>query len=169
MGLAIFQIAQGSKTTAYHTLERWLSIKYPQTNPPDTMKADKMDFGWTNRDQVHEKMTALFLQAVHATSRRQGDSIDVDLQIGLGLLFTTWKDTRSRWITSKPRLRTCQRARWIVRSRIGCGHAMQGLMCKGGPLSESCDARGLARRLKPEYIPDWVWAALVLVNNRLSR
>ncbi|KAG9255163.1 tetratricopeptide-like protein [Emericellopsis atlantica] len=84
MGLAVSYTNEGYDSTAYRTLERWLSAKYPQIldrkdlHPPAEM-------GFTDRQQLHEKVTNLFIKAAQLSP--DGEHMDPDVQVGLGVLF----------------------------------------------------------------------------------
>lgn len=84
MGLAISYTNEGYDTTAYRTLERWLSVKYPQIIPSDSLTPD-MDIGFADRHELHQKVTDLFIRAARLSP--QGDAMDPDVQVGLGVLF----------------------------------------------------------------------------------
>ena len=84
MGLAISYTNEGYDTTAYRTLERWLSTKYPQIIPPQDLSPDT-DLGFTDRHLLHQRVTDLFIQAAQLSP--SGSSMDPDVQVGLGVLF----------------------------------------------------------------------------------
>lgn len=84
MGLAISYTNEGYDSTAYKTLERWLSIKYPQIINPDALTVDG-DYGFTDRHLLHEKVTNLFIRAAQLSP--DGEHMDPDVQVGLGVLF----------------------------------------------------------------------------------
>lgn len=84
MGLAISYTNEGYDTTAYRTLERWLSVKYPEIAPSDSLTPD-MDIGFADRHELHQKVTDLFIRAARLSP--QGDAMDPDVQVGLGVLF----------------------------------------------------------------------------------
>lgn len=84
MGLAISYTNEGYDTTAYRTLERWLSVKYPQIIPPNSLTPE-MDIGFADRHELHQKVTDLFIRAARLSP--QGDAMDPDVQVGLGVLF----------------------------------------------------------------------------------
>ncbi|KAK1073211.1 Peroxisomal membrane signal receptor PTS1 [Friedmanniomyces endolithicus] len=89
MGLSVSYTNEGYDSLAYRTLERWVGVKYPQLGVPlQTLDADAMaeeEMGFTDRHQLHEKVTALFLQA--AQLNPEGMDLDIDVQVGLGVLF----------------------------------------------------------------------------------
>ena len=84
MGLAVSYTNEGYDSTAYRTLERWLSVKYPQIIPPNGLSSDA-DIGFTDRHQLHEKVTGYFIQAAQLSP--DGEHMDPDVQVGLGVLF----------------------------------------------------------------------------------
>ncbi|PGH12735.1 hypothetical protein AJ79_04096 [Helicocarpus griseus UAMH5409] len=84
MGLAVSYTNEGYDSTAYRTLERWLSVKYPQLVDPSTLSEDT-DLSFTDRHILHERVTDLFIQAAQLSP--QGEHMDPDVQVGLGVLF----------------------------------------------------------------------------------
>lgn len=84
MGLAVSYTNEGYDSTAYRTLERWLSVKYPQVISPDKL-SDAADMGFTDRADLHAKVTELFIEA--AQYAPDGEHMDPDVQVGLGVLF----------------------------------------------------------------------------------
>ncbi|TID17356.1 TPR-like protein [Venturia nashicola] len=83
MGLAVSYTNESYESTAYRTLERWLATKYPSliTEPLDVPK----EIGITSRSELHEKVTNLFIRAAQLSP--SGESMDPDVQVGLGVLF----------------------------------------------------------------------------------
>ncbi|KAK4127145.1 TPR-like protein [Parathielavia appendiculata] len=84
MALAVSYTNEGYDSTAYRTLERWLSVKYPQVIAP-TELSSVAEMGFTDRAQLHERVTNLFLSAARLAP--DGDHMDPDVQVGLGVLF----------------------------------------------------------------------------------
>lgn len=84
MALAVSYTNEGYDSTAYRTLERWLSVKYPQIIAPQDLSS-AADMGFTDRAQLHERVTNLFLEAARLAP--DGDHMDPDVQVGLGVLF----------------------------------------------------------------------------------
>ncbi len=84
MGLAISYTNEGYDTNAYRTLERWLSVKYPQVISPDAV-TPVSELGFADRHQLHEKVIDFFISAARLSP--QGDAMDPDVQVGLGVLF----------------------------------------------------------------------------------
>ncbi|GET01918.1 TPR-like protein [Rhizophagus clarus] len=77
MSLAVSYTNEGCDHQAYLTLERWLIAKYP-----DIAISNAPMHGVTN---THSRVTDLFLQA--ARSAPEGQEMDPDVQVGLGVLF----------------------------------------------------------------------------------
>ncbi|MCJ1414839.1 Peroxisomal membrane signal receptor PTS1 [Xylographa parallela] len=84
MGLAVSYTNEGYDATAYRTLERWLSTKYPQIIAPTDL-SQAAEVGFTDRQQLHEKVTNLFIRAAQLSP--DGEHMDPDVQVGLGVLF----------------------------------------------------------------------------------
>ncbi|OAA79488.1 peroxisomal targeting signal receptor [Akanthomyces lecanii RCEF 1005] len=84
MGLAVSYTNEGYDSTAYRTLERWLSIKYPTILDPKDIHPPA-DMGFTDRQILHEKVTDLFIKAAQLSP--DGEHMDPDVQVGLGVLF----------------------------------------------------------------------------------
>ena len=84
MGLAVSYTNEGYDATAHRTLERWLSVKYPQIVSPENL-SPAAEVGFTDRHQFHEKVTNLFIQAAQLSP--DGEHMDPDVQVGLGVLF----------------------------------------------------------------------------------
>jgi len=84
MGLAISYTNEGYDTVAYRTLERWLSAKYPGVLPPDQLSSPA-DMGFTDRMQLHERVKDAFIRAAQLSP--DGEHMDPDVQVGLGVLF----------------------------------------------------------------------------------
>ena len=84
MGLAVSYTNEGYDSTAYRTLERWLSVKYPQIISPADLSSPA-EVGFTDRAQLHERVTNLFIQAAQLSPG--GEHMDPDVQVGLGVLF----------------------------------------------------------------------------------
>jgi len=84
LGLAVSYTNEGYDSTSYRTLERWLSVKYPQIIAPQNISS-AAELGFTDRAQLHERITNLFLDAARLAP--DGDHMDPDVQVGLGVLF----------------------------------------------------------------------------------
>ncbi len=89
MGLAIAYFNEDSETATYRTLERWLSIIYPQIISPDALNPEA-DPNVKDRRRLREKVTAQFTRAAQIAS--QGDAVDLEVQIGVGVLFLRKED-----------------------------------------------------------------------------
>ncbi|RIA91831.1 hypothetical protein C1645_766674 [Glomus cerebriforme] len=77
MSLAVSYTNEGCDHQAYLTLERWLTAKYPDIAISNAPMHGVMD--------THSRVTDLFLQA--ARSAPEGQGMDPDVQVGLGVLF----------------------------------------------------------------------------------
>ncbi len=84
MGLAISYTNEGYDSIAYRTLERWLATKYPQIISSNDL-APESELGFTDRHVLHEKVTELFIRAAQLSP--DGEHMDPDVQVGLGVLF----------------------------------------------------------------------------------
>ncbi|MCJ1312858.1 Peroxisomal membrane signal receptor PTS1 [Agyrium rufum] len=84
MGLAVSYTNEGYDSTAYRTLEQWLSIKYPGIVSSDDLSRDAQ-VGFTDRHELHEKVTQYFIRAAQLSP--DGEHMDPDVQVGLGVLF----------------------------------------------------------------------------------
>lgn len=88
MGLAVSFTNEGYDASAYRTLERWLSVKYPSVVDPASLPArgnDSYSLGFTDRMELHQRVTDHFVQA--AALSPGGEQMDPDVQVGLGVLF----------------------------------------------------------------------------------
>ncbi|CAG8533489.1 2725_t:CDS:2 [Diversispora eburnea] len=77
MSLAVSYTNESYDQQAYLTLERWITAKYPDI----VTRAAPMH----NIMTTHERVTDLFLQA--ARNAPEGQAMDPDVQVGLGVLF----------------------------------------------------------------------------------
>ncbi|OJJ46099.1 hypothetical protein ASPZODRAFT_152330 [Penicilliopsis zonata CBS 506.65] len=84
MGLAVSYTNEGYDSTAYRTLERWLSVKYPTIIDPKNITPDS-NLGFTDRQILHDRVIDLFIQAAQLSP--SGEHMDPDVQVGLGVLF----------------------------------------------------------------------------------
>ncbi|KAI9657678.1 MAG: Peroxisomal membrane signal receptor PTS1 [Bathelium mastoideum] len=88
MGLAVSYTNEGYDSTAYRTLERWLATKYPAllSGPLPSNAGDGGDeLGFTERHVLQQRVTDLFIRAAQLSP--DGDAMDPDVQVGLGVLF----------------------------------------------------------------------------------
>ncbi|KAI0842844.1 TPR-like protein [Hypoxylon sp. FL0890] len=84
MTLAVSYTNEGYDSIAYRTLERWLSIRYPSVISPGDLSSPS-DLGFTERQQLHDRVTNLFIKAARLSP--DGEHMDPDVQVGLGVLF----------------------------------------------------------------------------------
>ncbi|TQS34643.1 hypothetical protein Golomagni_04966 [Golovinomyces magnicellulatus] len=85
MALAISYTNEGYDCSSYRTLEQWLSVKYPSLVDPNNKLPSESEIGFTDRSNYHEKVTNLFIQAAQLSP--DGEHMDPDVQVGLGVLF----------------------------------------------------------------------------------
>ena len=86
MGLSVSYTNEGYDSLAYRTLESWVGVKYPSLGiKPRGLDEGEEEMGFTDRHILHEKVTNLFLEA--AQMNPDGENVDVDVQVGLGVLF----------------------------------------------------------------------------------
>ncbi|ROT35609.1 tetratricopeptide [Sodiomyces alkalinus F11] len=84
MALAVSYTNEGYDSTAYRTLERWLSVRYPQIVSPEAIHPPA-ELGFTDRQVLREKVTDQFIRAAQLSP--DGEHMDPDVQVGLGVLF----------------------------------------------------------------------------------
>lgn len=89
MCLAVSYTNEGFDNTAYRTLEKWLSVRYPEVCPPDQLSS-AADIGFSDREILHDKVTNLFIKAAQLSP--SGELMDPDVQVGLGVLFYGQED-----------------------------------------------------------------------------
>ena len=87
MGLAVSYTNESFDSLAYRSLERWVSVRYPQlgVTPRGLDDPSEDHISFTGRAQLQERVTDLFLEA--AQLNPEGTGVDVDVQVGLGVLF----------------------------------------------------------------------------------
>jgi peroxin-5 len=83
MGLAVSYTNEGYDSTAYRTLERWVATKYPSLIKEPLSNPEEL--GFTDRHELHQKVTNLFIEAAQLSP--SGEQMDPDVQVGLGVLF----------------------------------------------------------------------------------
>jgi peroxin-5 len=81
MGLAVSYTNEGYDTQAYSSLERWLKKKYPAVFD----SAPPLPDSTFDRKAIHDRVTQLFIQAAMLVP--DGQAMDADVQLGLGVLF----------------------------------------------------------------------------------
>lgn len=84
MTLAVSYTNEGYDSVAYRTLERWLSVRYPSVISPGDLSSPA-EIGFTERQELHDRVTKLFIQAARLSP--DGEHMDPDVQVGLGVLF----------------------------------------------------------------------------------
>ncbi|KAI8342538.1 hypothetical protein BC941DRAFT_345079 [Chlamydoabsidia padenii] len=79
MSLAVSYTNESYDHAAYHTLERWITEKYPNVVGATPLPAPATPY------ELQERVTDLFLKAAQMAPDAQ--SMDPDVQVGLGVLF----------------------------------------------------------------------------------
>lgn len=150
MGLAVSYINEGYDSTAYRTLERWLSVKYPNIlAPADVSKP--ADVGFTDRALLHERVTDLFIKA--AQQSPSGAQMDPDVQVGLGVLFYGAEDFdkavdcfRSALDSSELGISNQSSQVHLLWNRLGA------TLANGGRSEEAIAAYEKALTLRPNFV-----------------
>ena len=150
MGLAVSYTNEGYDATAYRTLERWLSVRYPQVAPPDQLSS-AADVGFTDRRQLHDRITDLFVRA--AALRPAGVDMDPDVQVGLGVLlygadqYDKAVDCFGAALASaEPGSATSRRQRHLLWNRLGA------TLANSGRSEEAISAYEQALTLNPNFV-----------------
>ena len=90
MGLSVSYTNEAHEWKAYRALHRWVTIKYPQVGDAPPNFDEEGILGFTERQRLLEHVTSLFLEA--AQLNPDGVNVDVDVQVGLGVLFYSSED-----------------------------------------------------------------------------
>ena len=150
MGLAVSYTNDGYDATAYRTLERWLSVRYPAVVAPDQLSS-AADVGFTDRRQLHARVTDLFLQA--ASQRPAGADMDPDVQVGLGVLFYGAEQHDkavdcfgAALASAEPGVATGRRQRPLLWNRLGA------TLANSGRSEEAIAAYEAALTLNPNFV-----------------
>lgn len=83
MNLAVSYTNEGCENAAYATLEKWISMKYP--NIVDKARTQEPKLDNEDRFELHARVTELFIRAAQLSP--DGANMDADVQVGLGVLF----------------------------------------------------------------------------------
>ena len=83
MNLSVSYTNEGLENAAYATLEKWLATKYPDV--VNQARSQEPQLGNEDRFQLHSRVTELFIRAAQLSP--DGANMDVDVQVGLGVLF----------------------------------------------------------------------------------
>jgi peroxin-5 len=150
MGLAVSYTNEGYDSTAYRTLERWLSVKYPSIISPADL-SNPADLGYSDRHNLHERVTNLFIQAAQLSP--SGEHMDPDVQVGLGVLFYGDEDYDkavdcfSAALASTESGTTTQRQQvHLLWNRLGA------TLANSGRSEEAIDAYSKALTLNPNFV-----------------
>ncbi|KAL8828877.1 MAG: hypothetical protein Q9191_002329 [Dirinaria sp. TL-2023a] len=154
MGLAISYTNDGWDSSAYRTLERWLATKYPAIISPDSLHnqdADISDLGFTDREQLHERVTSLFIRAAQLSP--SGTQMDPDVQVGLGVLFYGQEEYgkavdcfNAALASSEQGVSNRRSEQHLLWNRLGA------TLANSGRSEEATDAYYRALELKPNFV-----------------
>ena len=152
MGLAVSYTNEGYDSLAYRTLERWVGVKYPSLGvQPYDSRDDDEQIGFTDRHVLHEKVTQLFLQA--AQMNPSGQDVDVDVQVGLGVLFYGSEDYEKAVDCFTAALDSTQQG---VMKREGEEHLLWNrlgaTLANSGRSEEAIEAYSRALELKSNFV-----------------
>jgi len=163
MSLAVSYTNEGYDSTAYRTLERWVTTKYPTLSQPSTssqfefpsLNNEDTILGFTDRRDLHTRVTNLFLSAAQLDPT--GDSLDPDVQVGLGVLFYVAEEYQkaidcfecalsSHSSTSSSSHHTSPSEIHLLWNRLGATKA------NSGRSEEAIEAYSRALELKPNFV-----------------
>lgn len=151
MGLSVSYTNEGYDSLAYRTLERWVGVKYPQLGVKPRGLDEEEDLGFTDRHILHENVTNLFLEA--AQLNPEGSDVDVDVQVGLGVLFYGSEDYDKAVDCFNAALESTQIG---VMKREGEEHLLWNrlgaTLANSGRSEEAIEAYSRALDLKPNFV-----------------
>lgn len=144
MTLAISYINEGYDNAAFATLERWISSKYPQLlNQTKTHASTTPGAVEEDRQTLNIRVTQLFLQAAQLSPGQ--NSMDADVQMGLGVLFYANEDFDKTIDCFKAAL-TMRPDDPILWNRLGAS------LANSNRSEEAVDAYFKALELKPTFV-----------------
>lgn len=152
MGLAVSYTNESFDSLAYRSLERWVTVKYPQLGiSPRNIDTAEEELGFTDRHQLHEKVTDLFLEA--AQLNPEGTGVDVDVQVGLGVLFYGSEDYEKAVDCFTSALNSAQHGslkkegeEHLLWNRLGA------TLANSGRSEEAIEAYSRALEIKPNFV-----------------
>jgi peroxin-5 len=149
MALAVSYTNEGYETSAYRTLERWVSVKYPGVATPPLHDAGEL--GFTGRAELRGKVTELFIQAAQLSP--SGESMDPDVQVGLGVLFYAAEEYdkaidcfEAALASTEAGVANAQRNLHLLWNRLGA------TMANGGRSEEAIQAYERALAIRPNFV-----------------
>jgi len=149
MGLAVSYTNEGYDATAYRTLERWVATKYPSiiSGP---LSADT-EIGFTDRHQLHEKVTDLFINAAQLSP--SGEQMDPDVQVGLGVLFYGAEEYDKAVDCFGAALASTETGSTNRQSELHLlWNRLGATLANSGRSEEAIDAYGRALELRPNFV-----------------
>ncbi|GAB7342600.1 hypothetical protein MBLNU457_g0773t1 [Dothideomycetes sp. NU457] len=150
MGLAVSYTNEGYDATAYRTLERWVATKYPSiaTQPLST---ETDGIGFTDRHQLHEKVTELFINAAQLSP--DGEAMDPDVQVGLGVLFYGAEEYDKAVDCFGAALASTETGSTNRQSELHLlWNRLGATLANSGRSEEAIDAYGRALELRPNFV-----------------
>ncbi|ORY62165.1 uncharacterized protein BCR38DRAFT_410609 [Pseudomassariella vexata] len=150
MTLAVSYTNEGYDSTAYRTLERWLSVKYPSIiSPADLSPA--ADLGFTDRQQLHDKVSNLFIKAANLSPG--GEQMDPDVQVGLGVLFYGAEEYEKAVDCFGAALQSTEQGASNQRSQVHLlWNRMGATLANSGKSEEAIAAYERALTLRPNFV-----------------
>ncbi|KAK5174387.1 Peroxisomal membrane signal receptor PTS1 [Saxophila tyrrhenica] len=151
MGLSVSYTNEGYDSLAYRTLERWVGVRYPSLGVKPRGLGEDEEMGFTDRHILHEKVTNLFLEA--AQMNPDGENVDVDVQVGLGVLFYGSEDYDKAVDCFTAALNSAQHG---VMKREGEEHLLWNrlgaTLANSGRSEEAIEAYSRALELKSNFV-----------------
>jgi peroxin-5 len=149
MALAVSYTNEGYETSAYRTLERWVGVKYPGEALPPPQDAEQL--GFTGRAELRGRVTELFIRAAQLSP--SGESMDPDVQVGLGVLFYAAEEYdkaidcfEAALASTEAGVANARRNLHLLWNRLGA------TMANGGRSEEAIQAYERALAIRPNFV-----------------
>jgi peroxin-5 len=150
MALAVSYTNEGYETSAYRTLERWVAVKYPGVGAPPA-QSDGEQLGFTGRAELRGKVTEMFIRAAQLSP--SGESMDPDVQVGLGVLFYAAEEYdkaidcfEAALASTEAGVANARRNLHLLWNRLGA------TMANGGRSEEAIQAYERALAIRPNFV-----------------
>lgn len=152
MSLAVSYTNEGYDSTAYRTLERWVAAKYPTLiDGPLSSENAEDAMGFTDRQQLHQKVTDLFLRAAQMSP--SGEQMDPDVQVGLGVLFYGAEEYEKAIDCFEAALASTESGVTNSKSEVHLlWNRLGATMANSGQSEEAIDAYSHALELRPNFV-----------------
>jgi peroxin-5 len=149
MALAVSYTNEGYETSAYRTLERWVGVKYPDVATPPLQETEQL--GFTGRAELRGKVTDMFIRAAQLSP--SGESMDPDVQVGLGVLFYAAEEYdkaidcfEAALASTEAGVANARRNLHLLWNRLGA------TMANGGRSEEAIQAYERALAIRPNFV-----------------